>query len=131
MSEHASDRPLRVAHIITRLCQGGAQENTFHTIRLANRERFQCDLISGPTTGREGSIEAAITEAGISIQRVPTLIRTPSPIHDALAFDFRIPERILVAGCVRIGWVECDDCLGGPFWAPQPAWAARGGRTTP
>lgn len=96
MSEHPSNRPVRVAHIITRLCQGGAQENTFHTIRLANRERFQCDLISGPTTGREGSIETAITEAGIPIQRVPTLIRTPSPIHDALAL--RHLTRLLAEG---------------------------------
>ncbi len=80
-----ANAPVRVAHIITRLCKGGAQENTFHTIRLANRERFECDLLSGPTAGREGSIETAITEARIPIIRVPALIRTPSPLHDALA----------------------------------------------
>ena len=47
----------RIAHIITRLSQGGAQENTFHTVRLADRSRFDVDLISGPVDGSEGSIE--------------------------------------------------------------------------
>ena len=50
---------IRVAHVITRLCKGGAQENTFHTVRLANRERYEVDLVSGPMSGHEGSIEPA------------------------------------------------------------------------
>ncbi|MCC6486132.1 MAG: glycosyltransferase [Candidatus Hydrogenedentes bacterium] len=76
----------RVAHVITRLCKGGAQENTFHTVRLANRDRFEVDLISGPTYGSEGSIEAAIGAAGIAITRVPSLVRNPDPWHDACAY---------------------------------------------
>ena len=73
---------IRVAHVITRLCTGGAQENTFHTVRLANRERFESHLISGPTSGAEGSIEEAVTAAGIGILREPHLVREPDPIRD-------------------------------------------------
>ncbi len=77
--------PIRVAHIITRLSKGGAQENTFHTVRLADKTRYEVDLISGPTHGHEGSIEPNIETADISIIREPTLIRAPSPPHDYLA----------------------------------------------
>ncbi len=76
----------RVAHVITRLCKGGAQENTVSTVRLANCDRFEVDLISGPTYGSEGSIEDAVTEAGIEILRVPHLVRSPNPWRDFLAY---------------------------------------------
>lgn len=75
----------RIAHIITRLSKGGAQENTFHTVRLADRARYEVDLISGPTPGHEGSIETAVEAAGIAIQREPCLVRAPLPFHDLLA----------------------------------------------
>ncbi len=78
-------RRFRVAHVITRLCKGGAQENTFHTVRLANRERFEVDLISGPTCGSEGSIEAEVRAAGIDILREPALVRQVAPFRDWLA----------------------------------------------
>jgi glycosyltransferase involved in cell wall biosynthesis len=76
---------VRVAHIITRLCKGGAQENTFHTVRLANRDRFEVSLISGPTSGAEGSIEDRVAAAGINVIREPALVRPVSPARDALA----------------------------------------------
>lgn len=73
---------IRVAHVITRLCQGGAQVNTFHSVRLATPDRFEVDLISGPTGGPEGSIESSIREAGLKITAIPTLVRNPSPLKD-------------------------------------------------
>ncbi len=76
---------IRVAHIITRLCKGGAQENTFHTVRLANRDRFDVSLISGPTSGAEGNIEDRVAAADIKIVREPALIRAVSPLHDVRA----------------------------------------------
>ena len=76
---------IRVAHVITRLCKGGAQENTFHTVRLANRDRFEVDLISGPTHGKEGTLEPEIVEAGITIHHEPSLVRPVAPISDVLA----------------------------------------------
>ena len=84
-SQPTLTRRLRVAHVITRLCKGGAQENTFHTVRLANRDRFDVDLISGPTEGCEGSIEDTVAAAGISVLRVPALVREVSPLRDFAA----------------------------------------------
>ena len=78
-------RRLRVAHVITRLCKGGAQENTFHSVRLADKRRFDVDLISGPTAGAEGSIEDAVAAAGIGVVRVPGLVREPAPLKDLAA----------------------------------------------
>ncbi|MCP4642753.1 MAG: glycosyltransferase family 4 protein [bacterium] len=79
-------RRIRVAHIITRLCAGGAQENTFHTVRLANHERFEVDLVSGPTLGHEGSIEDRVRAADIDIIREPHLVRDVAPFRDLKAY---------------------------------------------
>ncbi|NUM55177.1 MAG: glycosyltransferase family 4 protein [Candidatus Hydrogenedentes bacterium] len=79
-------RRIRVAHVITRMCKGGAQENTFHTVRLANRERFEVDLISGYTAPGEPSMEDAVRAAGIEIVRVASLVRNPSPLRDLRAY---------------------------------------------
>jgi len=84
---------IRVAHIITRLCKGGAQENTFHTVRLHNRKRFEVDLIAGHAHGPEGSIEEAVRAAGIEIQREPWLVRNPAPLRDLLTLH-RLTERL-------------------------------------
>ncbi len=78
-------RKFRVAHVITRLCKGGAQDNTFHTVRLANRDRFDVDLISGPTKGPEGSIEPEVDRAGINVLREQALVRSVSPLRDMKA----------------------------------------------
>jgi len=75
----------RVAHVITRLCRGGAQENAFHSVRLANRERYAVDLVSGPTFGDEGSIEDTVRAAGIEIVRQPHLVRRVAPRSDLAA----------------------------------------------
>jgi glycosyltransferase involved in cell wall biosynthesis len=77
-------KKVRVAHVITRLCKGGAQENTFHTVRLANTDRFEVDLISGPTFGDEGSIEETVADAGIPVLHEPRLLRRPAPLSDWL-----------------------------------------------
>ncbi|MFO7975109.1 MAG: glycosyltransferase family 4 protein [Candidatus Hydrogenedentota bacterium] len=79
-------RRYRVGHVITRLCVGGAQENTFHTVRLANRDRFDVDLVSGPTEGSEGSIELEVEKADIEIVRIPHLVRPVAPQKDWRAF---------------------------------------------
>lgn len=79
-------RRIRVAHVITRLCRGGAQENTFHTVRLANKERFEVDLISGlAQSNTEGSIAERVQQAGISITWEPALVRNVSPWKDVQA----------------------------------------------
>lgn len=78
---------LKVAHVITRLCRGGAQENTFHSVRLADSEHYEVDLVSGPTAGAEGSIEERVTESGIEIIRIPALTRDAAPSRDIRALS--------------------------------------------
>ena len=52
----------------------------------ADRERFDVDLISGPTEDAEGSLEPIVEAAGVNIIREPNLVRLPSPIRDYLAY---------------------------------------------
>jgi glycosyltransferase involved in cell wall biosynthesis len=77
---------MRVTHVITRLIVGGAQENTLDSVLGLRREPdLEVDLISGPTSGSEGSLEdVARRENCLTV--VPTLIRAVRPISDVLAY---------------------------------------------
>jgi glycosyltransferase involved in cell wall biosynthesis len=70
---------MRVAHLITRLIVGGAQENTVASV-LGLRQQAGVDvrLISGPSLGPEGSLEADLAAAPGLLTTVPDLVR---PIH--------------------------------------------------
>ncbi|MBI2947403.1 MAG: glycosyltransferase family 1 protein, partial [Verrucomicrobia bacterium] len=49
---------MRVTHVITRLIVGGAQENTLASVLgLRAKPGVEINLIAGPTTGPEGSLE--------------------------------------------------------------------------
>ncbi len=74
---------MRVTHVITRLVVGGAQENTAATVLgLRERNNVSVDLISGPTIGREGSLEPVLNAIPGLLTIVPSLIRPVSPIND-------------------------------------------------
>ena len=77
---------MRVTHIITRLIVGGAQENTVATV-LGLRQKFgiAVGLISGPTTGPEGSLESELARAPDILVRVPELVRPVHPWKDWMA----------------------------------------------
>jgi len=77
---------MRVTHIITRLVVGGAQENTIASV-LGLREKPGLDvrLISGPTTGPEGSMEKSLAHCPELLTIVPTLVRPVHPLKDYLA----------------------------------------------
>lgn len=74
---------MRVAHIITRLIVGGAQENTVAST-LGMRERHGVDayLISGPTSGPEGSLEPLFDERPERLVVIPELVRPVRPLTD-------------------------------------------------
>lgn len=74
--------PIRVAHVITRLCEGGAQENTFQTVRLADRNRFEVDLISGPVPPHEESMETRVRASGVNLIHHAGLVRDVAPWND-------------------------------------------------
>ncbi|HEY4415238.1 MAG TPA: glycosyltransferase family 4 protein [Verrucomicrobiae bacterium] len=76
---------MRVTHIITRLVIGGAQENTVLTLGgLRQKGGLEISLISGPTTGPEGSLEAEARKilSGSQLTIVPELVRPVSPLND-------------------------------------------------
>ena len=55
---------MRVTHVITRLIVGGAQENTIASVLgLRAKPGMEVKLISGPTTGPEGSLEARLAHS--------------------------------------------------------------------
>jgi len=77
---------MRVTHIITRLVIGGAQENTLATIRgLRQKPGLDVKLISGPTTGPEGSLESDAASVPGLLTTVPELVRPVHPPKDFIA----------------------------------------------
>ncbi len=77
---------MRVTHVITRLIVGGAQENTIASVLgLRARAGLEVDLVAGPTTGAEGSLQATVEQAGC-LTLVPELIRAVRPWTDWLAY---------------------------------------------
>ncbi len=77
---------MRIAHVITRLIVGGAQENTIASVLgLRQKPGLEASLISGPTTGPEGTLEPRVAGIPGLLTLVPELIRPVSPWHDWLA----------------------------------------------
>jgi glycosyltransferase involved in cell wall biosynthesis len=78
---------MRITHVITRLIVGGAQENTIATV-LGLRRKYHSDvqLISGPTIGPEGSLEAVVASIPELLLRAPSLVRPVHPWKDLLAY---------------------------------------------
>jgi glycosyltransferase involved in cell wall biosynthesis len=74
-----------VLHAITRLIVGGAQENTMYTAALLDKSRFQVEVVSGPQTGREGSLLEEVRQRGVALTILPDLVRQIHPLHDLRA----------------------------------------------
>ena len=84
---------MRIAHVITRLIVGGAQENTISSVLgLNKKEDITVRLYSGPTTGPEGSLESIFTSCPDLLHIVPKLIRPINPFSDYLAYRHLLKE---------------------------------------
>lgn len=77
---------MKIAHVITRLIVGGAQENTIFTVEGLIKKGYKVDLISGPTKGPEGSLEDRVKEKGINLIIIKELVREINPFYDLIAF---------------------------------------------
>ncbi len=78
---------MRVTHVITRLVIGGAQENTIATVLgLQNHPGLKVNLIAGPTTGPEGSLESDFAAKPELLTILPSLVRPIHPWCDLLAW---------------------------------------------
>lgn len=85
---------MRIAHVITRLILGGAQENTLLScedlIRLFGDDVL---LITGPALGPEGSLMDRVRAGGVPMEVVPALQRPIHPWRDLRSY--RTIKRIL------------------------------------
>jgi glycosyltransferase involved in cell wall biosynthesis len=79
---------MRVTHIITRLVIGGAQENTVATVLgLRQKGNLHLRLLSGPTSGSEGSMESSFATCPEVLSIVPNLVRPVHPWKDLRALQ--------------------------------------------
>ena len=77
---------MRVTHVITRLIVGGAQENTIASVLgLRKLSGLEVDLVSGPATGPEGSLESEFQNCPEVLTIVLELVRPIHPWKDWLA----------------------------------------------
>ncbi|MGO8676667.1 MAG: glycosyltransferase [Limisphaerales bacterium] len=91
---------MRVTHVITRLIVGGAQENTIASVLgLRDKPALRVDLVSGPTSGPEGSLERSLAPSPGLLTILPELVRPLNPWKDWLAwrrlaelFRARLPD---------------------------------------
>ena len=78
---------LKIVHVITRLIVGGAQENTILTCEGQHRRGHDVTLITGPSTGPEGSLMQRADEGGYRVIVEESLIRNAHPIMDVRAYQ--------------------------------------------
>lgn len=78
---------MKVAHVITRLILGGAQENTLYNCEdLIRRHGHEVLLITGPAEGPEGDLFARAQRNGVPTLLLPELVRAIRPWTDARAY---------------------------------------------
>lgn len=73
---------MKIAHVITRMIIGGAQENTLLSCIGLAEKSYDVTLIAGPQTGPEGSLWGEAEKANIHCIKLPTMLRQPAPIQD-------------------------------------------------
>ncbi|MDP1562236.1 MAG: glycosyltransferase family 4 protein [Pirellulaceae bacterium] len=77
---------MKIAHIITRMIIGGAQENTlYNCLDLAKDYGDEVVLLTGPTTGPEGRLLEGMSDEdrqAIRIEVIPSLRRSIHPRDD-------------------------------------------------
>ncbi len=73
---------MKIVHVITRLIIGGAQENTVLTCEGLHARGHDVRLMTGPTTGPEGSLVGRARSGGYAYEEVPSLVRAVRPMSD-------------------------------------------------
>jgi glycosyltransferase involved in cell wall biosynthesis len=78
---------MRIAHVITRMILGGAQENTLLCCEdLIRRHGDEVLLITGPPLGPEGSLLDRARAGGVPLEIIPALRRPIHPWRDAVSY---------------------------------------------
>ncbi len=82
-----ADAPVRIAHVITRMILGGAQESTLYVCQaLRETGRWEPILITGPPIGPEGELLSEAERRGVPYHVVPQMRREIHPWRDWKAF---------------------------------------------
>jgi glycosyltransferase involved in cell wall biosynthesis len=85
---------MHVAHVITRMIIGGAQQNTLFTCEDQHRDfGDEVTLITGPAIGPEGSLMDRAREVGFRIIEIPEMRRSIYPLMDWASYG-RIIETL-------------------------------------
>src|SRR5438067_4586077 len=78
---------MRIVHVITRLINGGAQENTLLTVEgLHHQHGDDVTLITGPAEGPEGDLFAIAERRELKVELMPELVRPLRPATDLRAY---------------------------------------------
>jgi glycosyltransferase involved in cell wall biosynthesis len=78
---------VRIAHVITRMILGGAQENTLFTCEdLRERHGDEVLLVTGPPLGPEGSLLDRARSRGVPLAIIDPMRRAIHPVRDPLAY---------------------------------------------
>ncbi len=79
--------PMRIAHVITRLILGGAQENTVLCCEdLIHRHGDDVLLVTGPPLGPEGSLLERARAGGVPVEIIDPLRRPIHPWRDLTSY---------------------------------------------
>lgn len=78
-------RPVRVAHVITKLAVGGAQESALVTCEGLDPTRFEQVLFTGVEEDAEGTMFAEAERRGVEVRLAPELVRPIRPFQDRRA----------------------------------------------
>ncbi len=73
---------MRILHIITRLIQGGAQQNTVLSCAAQVKAGHDVHLAYGPIYGPEGSLLDEAKASGAMLHEIPSMRRAVNPWHD-------------------------------------------------
>ena len=76
---------MKICHVITRMIIGGAQENTLFSCQGQVDAGHDVTLITGPTTGPEGTLLDKQQVKGLRVIELPTLVRELNPMVDLKA----------------------------------------------
>lgn len=88
---------MRVVHVITRMIVGGAQETVLLAAALADPDRVEPIVVTGPQTGPEGSLHEEAARRGVRVLVTPSLVREVAPATDLRA----VPDLVRMLRTLR------------------------------
>lgn len=93
--------PTPALHVITRLANGGAAENTIYSVNGLDPRRWKVDLAIGgrPGADEDDQVEKLAIADHVTVHRIPTLVRNPGPGEFRALGDLR---RLIREGGYRI-----------------------------